>query len=117
MERSRGGFWAGPRAAPREKSEKRVKKQLREMGGLLVFSSATETGAALKVKARALKSGWFLWERKTIFQKTRSLELQSREGGVVKNFTQKQRLNCALRGMRKHPCRTAWEQAGSIWLA
>ena len=69
-----------------EKSEKVGKKQLREVRGLLVFSSATETGAALKVKARALKSGWVLQERKTIFQKTRSLELQSREGCAVKNF-------------------------------
>ena len=62
------------------KNRESWKKQLRGGRLLLDFSSATETGAALKVEARALKSGWFLLEGKTIFQKTRSLEPQSRKG-------------------------------------
>lgn len=65
-----------------KKVRKAVKSSCGKWGGLLVFSSATETGAALKVKARALKSGWGSWERKTIFQKTRSLKLSPEEGEV-----------------------------------
>ena len=40
-----------------EKSDKREKKELRGVGVVLDFSSATETGAALKEEVRALKSG------------------------------------------------------------
>ena len=52
----KGGRKVGSQPFP-EKSDKREKKELRGVGVVLDFSSATETGAALKEEVRALKSG------------------------------------------------------------